>query len=181
MKNYPKSLLLQSIQVDLLFKGLLITLGLNLTGCIRSELNQSAYQDCLDGERIVSNAYVFCVFQRQVSNYTEHDQGLNASDMTSEENLHSECPSFTPYAHEYLELTVCSETESLETSLLESVVRQWSAQYSALSPPPSDQLDQGLEDQDPQDQELEDQNSNQLVPIDPEILDQEPPLMLFDL
>ena len=106
------------------------------TGCIRSSFVDSTYQDCLEGDQVIVNSKLFCIYQEPVNSRPLGDMDIpvNQSDSTGT----PVCPEFAPYSSSYSYLTICSEEETPDDSLIEVVVAQWTEQTSDQSSEPLD-------------------------------------------
>ena len=107
-------------------------------GCVRSSFVESTYQDCLKGDQVIVNARLFCVYQEPVNSRPIED--MDTSVNPSRSSALPTCPEFAPYSYSYSYLTICSEDENPDDSLIEVVVAEWTEQTLDQS---STVLDQG--------------------------------------
>ena len=108
-----------------------------INGCMRSPFVESVYQNCLNGDQVIVNAKLFCVYQDSVESRPIDDME-NPLDTQDALPL-AMCPEFVPHASSYSYLTICSEDENPDDSLIEVVVAQWTEQTLESSSNPLDQ------------------------------------------
>jgi hypothetical protein len=111
---------------------------LHLVGCSRSPYEGAGAYRCQDGDRVIINERLFCVYdEMRISRPSNMmvDGGLSDMNVVAEPSLDDGpiyCPPELPNAYVYETLTLCTEGE-VALEIIEAVIAQWSLDYATVS------------------------------------------------